>query len=85
MTFKCLCLTTTIKLVFLFCCYIGRDLWYFSIACIYIYRILDGCEEIWILCSFTREHKSISSRNRLMFCLLYGLTQSDKNTRKDDV
>ena len=33
----------------------------------------------------TREHKSISSRNRLMFCLLYGLIQSDKNTQKDDM
>jgi hypothetical protein len=33
----------------------------------------------------TRVHKSISSRNRLMFCLLYGLIQSDKNTRKDDM
>jgi hypothetical protein len=33
----------------------------------------------------TREHQSISPRNRLMFCLLYGLTQSDKNTHKDDM
>jgi hypothetical protein len=30
----------------------------------------------------TREHKSIPSRDRLMFCLLYGLIQSEKNTRK---
>ena len=33
------------------------------------------------------EHKSISSRNRLilMFCLLYGLIQSVKNTHKDGI
>ena len=33
----------------------------------------------------TREHKSISSRNHLMFCLLYGLTQSYRNTHKDEM
>ena len=33
----------------------------------------------------TQEHTSISSRNRLMFCLLYGLTQCDKNSKKDDM
>jgi hypothetical protein len=33
----------------------------------------------------SREHKSISSGNRLMFCLLYGLIQSEKNTHKDDI
>ena len=33
----------------------------------------------------TREHKSISTSNRLMFCLLYGLIQSDKNTHKNDM
>jgi hypothetical protein len=38
---------------------------------------MDGCGEIWIL--------SISSRNRLMFCLLCGLIQTDKNTHKDDM
>ena len=34
-----------------------------------------------LLFFLTREHKSISSRNRLMFCLLYGLTQSIDNQR----
>jgi hypothetical protein len=51
-------------------------------------NILDWCD-VWIIIFKTnagmfwlREHKSISSRNRLMFCLSYGLIQSDKNKKK---
>jgi hypothetical protein len=33
-----------------------------------------------VILFLTREHKTISTRNRVMFCLLYGLIQSDKNT-----
>jgi hypothetical protein len=60
-------------------------------------RILDSCDEIWILCSSGKNNISrVSSANEwgivfdtrtyiYLFCLLYELIQSDKNTRKDDM